>query len=103
RYIPIVPVLGEERSIGRKIVRRGKVRLAKDAQRAYNFARTTQVEVMALAPKSPWLGTAKNFADNADDWAAANEEALPYLTYTPDPLNAGAPPARNAPPVSSPA
>jgi len=103
RYIPIVPVLGEEVSIGRKTLRHGIIRFAKDGQRAYNFARTTQVEVMALQPKAPFLGTQKNFEDNPDDWAAANEEALPYLTYVPDQLNGGAPPQRQPPPINSPA
>jgi hypothetical protein len=102
RYIPVVPVLGEEVRIGRKTIRHGMVRFAKDAQRMYNYSRSTQTEVMALAPKAPWIGTPRNFEEHLDEWADANNEALPFLPYTPDPLNAGAPPQRNAPPVSSP-
>ena len=36
-YIPIVPVIGEEVRIGRKTVRRGLVRYAKDPQRMFNY------------------------------------------------------------------
>ncbi len=102
RMIPIVPVIGEEVRIGRRIVRHGIVRFAKDAQRMYNYFRSTQTEVVALAPKAPWIGTERNFKDYIDRWETANEEAWPYLPYTPDPLNGGASPQRNAPPVTSP-
>ncbi len=102
RMIPIVPVIGEEVRIGRRIVRHGIVRFAKDAQRMYNYFRSTQTEVVALAPKAPWIGTERNFKDYIDRWETANEEAWPYLPYTPDPLNGGVSPQRNAPPVTSP-
>jgi Phage P22-like portal protein len=102
RVIPIVPVLGEEIRVGRIVIRRGVVRNTKDAQRVYNYSTSAQTEILALAPKAPWIGTEKNFEENRDKWETSNTRNWPALEYTPDPLNGGAPPQRIAPPVSSP-
>lgn len=101
RYIPIVRCPGEETRIGRKTKRRGIIRFAKDAQRAYNYGRSTQTEITALQPKSPFIGTERNFQQYEEFWSLANTKAFPYLPYTPDPSNGGAPPQRVQPPVSS--
>lgn len=102
RMIPIVPVVGEEIRIGRKIVRHGLIRFLKDSQRLYNFARTTQAEYLALSPKAPFIGTDKNFEEHEDEWASANEQNWPYLRYTPDARNGNTPPQRQTPPMPSP-
>ena len=101
RYIPIVRCPGEETRIGRKTKRRGIIRFAKDAQRAYNYGRSTQTEITALQPKSPFIGTEDNFKDYQAYWNLANVKAFPYLPYKPDPRNSGVPPQRVQPPVSS--
>lgn len=101
RYIPIVRCPGEETRIGRKTKRRGIIRFAKDAQRAYNYGRSTQIEITALQPKSPFIGTEDNFKEYQAYWNLANVKAFPYLPYKPDPRNNGLPPQRVAPPVSS--
>lgn len=100
-FFPIIPAIGDEIHIGRKTVRKGIIRDAKDAQRSYNFGRSTQSDVVAFAPKAPWLGTERNFEDYEDEWAASNDEAFPYLKYKPDPANGGQAPARNQPPMGS--
>jgi hypothetical protein len=100
-FIPIVPFLGEEIRIGRKVDRRGIIRGAKDAQQAYNFAQTTQIEAVALQPKAPFLVTNTNIKTYEAEWLEANNKPLPFLTYTPDPQNGGAQPARVAPAVAS--
>lgn len=101
RYIPIIPVVGEEIRIGRKVVRRGVVRLAKDSQRMGNYFASAETEIVALQPKAPFIGTEKNFEGYAAEWQAANTQNLPYLTFTPDPANGGQAPQRSQPPVSS--
>lgn len=101
RYIPIIPVVGEEIRIGRKLVRRGIVRLAKDAQRMYNYFSSAETEIVALQPKSPFIGTETNFENNEEVWETANTVNYSHLTYKPDPVNGGAPPQRSQPPVSS--
>jgi hypothetical protein len=100
RYIPIVRCPGEETRIGRKRVRRGIIRFAQDAQRAYNYGRSAQTEITALQPKAPFIGTEKNFEQWQDYWSAANTKPFPYLPYTPDPHNGGMPPQRSSPAVS---
>lgn len=101
RYIPLVPVFGEETRIGRKRVRWGLVRAMKDPQRLYNFMRSAQAEIVALQPKAPFMGTEKNFRDYEHIWQTANTKAHAYLVYTPDATNGNRPPERVQPPVSS--
>lgn len=101
RYIPIIPVVGEEIRIGRKVVRRGVVRLAKDSQRMLNYYISAETEMVALQPKAPFVGTETNFENYQDVWETANTQNHPYLPYTPDGVNGGAAPQRSQPPVSS--
>lgn len=101
RYIPIVPVLGEEVHIGRRTARYGVVRHAKDAQRMYNFQRSAQTEYIALQPKAPFLVTAANIAGYENIWKQANTRNVPYLPYKPDKDNRGVLPQRSTPPMSS--
>lgn len=101
RYIPIVPVVGEETRIGRKVIRRGVVRRAKDPQRMLNYFHSAHTETVALQPKAPFVGTEINFAKYQSIWSAANDQNLPYLPYEPDTKNGGAAPQRVQPPVSS--
>ncbi|WP_455976582.1 portal protein [Methylorubrum populi] len=101
RFIPVVPVFGVEQVIGKKRTRRGVVRKAKDSQRAYNYSRSTQTEVVALQPKAPFVGTEEQFRGYEDIWATANSENHPFLPYNPDPKAGTAMPQRVPPPVAS--
>lgn len=96
RYIPIVKITGKERNVEGKDYVRGLVRDAKDPQRLVNYWNTGAAEVIALAPKTPWVGTAKQFEGYEEDYANANIDNLPYLKYNPD-KNAQGPPQRNRP------
>ena len=102
RYIPIIPIVGEEVRIGGRIERHGIVRFLADPQRAYNYARSTQTEFVGLQPKAPFIGTDLNFLDYAEEWDTLNVKNWPYVRYTPDPKNGNAPPQRMAPPSTSP-
>ncbi len=99
--IPIIPVFGEEVKIGKRTVRHGLTRFARDPQRMVNYYSSAEAECVALQPKSPWLATVKNVEKNANMWATANTEAHPVLLWTPDPANGNAPPSRVQPAVSS--
>ncbi|RPJ08276.1 MAG: hypothetical protein EHM36_05690, partial [Deltaproteobacteria bacterium] len=68
RYIPIVMVYGKELNIEGRTVYRGVVRHAKDPQRLYNYSRSMSAEVISLAPKSPYLVTAKMIANYQPIW-----------------------------------
>lgn len=99
KYIPIVPLIGEEVDIGDRIVRHGIVRYAKDSQRLYNYWRTANAEQVALQPKAPYIGTAKQFERHKGLWNQANTRNLPYLPYDSDAQ--APPPQRQPPPVFS--
>jgi hypothetical protein len=99
--IPIVPVLGEQIKIGKRTVRHGLTRFARDPQRMINYYSSAEAEVVALQPKSPWLATVKNVEKHQQMWATANVEAHNVLLWTPDPANGNMPPQRIQPAVSS--
>lgn len=101
RFIPIVPVVGEETRIGRRVIRKGIVRDAQDAQRMSNYFHSAHTETVALQPKAPFLVTEKNVAKYQATWEQANTQNLPYLPFEPDRENGGAAPQRVQPPVSS--
>ncbi len=101
RFIPIVPVVGEEIRIGRKLVRNGIVRHAKDPQRMSNYFHSAHTETVALQPKAPFVVTETNVAKYQSIWEQANTKNFPYLPYEPDTKNSGAAPQRVQPPVSS--
>jgi hypothetical protein len=51
QFIPIIPVYGDEVDVEGKRYFRSLIRDAKDAQRMFNYWRTTTTELIALAPK----------------------------------------------------
>lgn len=97
KFIPIVLLKGKEINIEGKNYVYGLVRHAKDTQKMYNYWNTAAAETIALAPKSPWIGTPKQFEGFERDYAAANVENMPFLQYNADPEAPG-PPQRTAPP-----
>lgn len=99
RYIPVIPVAGFELNVEGEVHQWGLVRYAKDPQRAYNFTRTKEVETIALAPKAPWLATAKHIEGNEAMWAQANNRAFSTLIYKPDPTASALKPERVQPPA----
>ena len=102
RYIPIVPVIGEEVSIGRRVVRHGVIRnLEQNFQRAYNYFRSAEAEAVALQPKAPWLLTEKNVDGYEDQWLTANTKNYSYLVYKPDTANGNQAPKRVSPGVNT--
>lgn len=100
KFIPLVPVPGEEIYVGPRVYRFGKIRHLKPAQRALNYWLSAETEIIALQPKSPYVGTTTNFK-NHPEWADANRRNLSRLEFTPDPLNGGQAPQRSQPPMAS--
>jgi hypothetical protein len=94
RYIPIILCRGKIRNIEGKTYVRGLIREAKDPQRIVNYWETSGAEIVALAPKSPWVGTPKQFEGFENDYANANIENYPFLKYNPDPDALNSPPKR---------
>jgi hypothetical protein len=81
KWIPIVKVIGDEVDIEGKPVLKGLIRDAKDPQRMYNFWCTSETELIALAPKAPWIMEEGQVEGHEKRWQDANNKSLPYLLY----------------------
>jgi len=81
KYIPIIPVYGEEFNVEGRRHFRSLVRDAKDPQRMLNYWRTTSTELVALAPKAPFIGRKGAFQTDSAKWATANTQTHAYLEY----------------------
>ncbi len=82
RYIPIIPVYGEEVNVLGKRYFRSLIRDALDAQRMVNYWRTASTELVALAPKTPFIGPEDAFTGtDARKWETANTDAHAFLAY----------------------
>ena len=104
KYIPMVPVIGEETKIDGLMDRKGHTRALIDPQRMYNYWSSTAVEYGALQSKSPWVAPAEAIEGYESYWNTANKVNHSVLPY--NGLNdAGEPipePKRIEPPVASP-
>jgi len=60
------------------------VRNAKDAQRMYNYWVSQEAEMLALAPKAPFIGYGGQFEGYEAQWKTANTQNWPYLEVNPD-------------------
>ena len=83
-YIPVIRVIGNEWSIEGQLEISGLVRNAKDAQRMYNYWVSQEAEMLALAPKAPFIGYAGQFEGYEEKWKTANTQNYPYLEVNPD-------------------
>jgi hypothetical protein len=83
RYIPLVPVVGKEYNVDGESCWKGIVSNAKDAQRLYNYARSSQALRSGLESLAPWV-----MAEGQDEgyeamWDEANTRAFTRLKYKP--------------------
>ena len=103
RYIPIIRVVGNEYDYEGRIIVSGIVRNAKDAQRMYNYWTSQEAELLALAPKAPFIMAAGQVEGFEDKWANANTTNYAYLEYNPlsEEGTIVPPPQRVAPPMPS--
>lgn len=81
RYIPIVPVFGDEFNVGGEQVVRSLVNNAVDAQRMVNYWRTTATELVALSPRVPYIGPKDAFKSDRNRWLTANTEDHAFLEF----------------------
>ena len=84
KWIPIVRVVGNEYEVDGRIFVSGIIRNAKDAQRMYNYWVSQETEMLALAPKAPFIGYGGQFEGYEMQWKTANTNNWPYLEVNPD-------------------
>jgi hypothetical protein len=82
-YIPIIPVYGNDFVVDGKRYLRGLAYDSMDSQRMYNYWRTVSTEMIALAPKAPWLARAGSLIDQ-DKWERSGTENYSVLEYRGD-------------------
>ena len=84
KWIPVVRIVGNEFEVDGRLYVSGLVRNAKDAQRMYNYWVSQEAEMLALAPKAPFIGYGGQFEGYEDKWKTANTQNWPYLEVNPD-------------------
>jgi len=102
KYIPIVPVLGDEAEVDGQVVLASLVRHSKDSQRMYNYWASAETEAIALAPKAPFIVAEGQIEGYEQEWKTANIRNNPVLTYVPKSVGGtvlGAPQRQSAEPA----
>jgi hypothetical protein len=84
KWIPIIRIVGNEFEVDGRLYVSGLVRNAKDAQRMYNYWVSQEAEMLALAPKAPFIGYGGQFEGYEEKWKTANTNNWPYLEVNPD-------------------
>jgi hypothetical protein len=104
KWIPVIRVVGNEFEIDGELHISGLIRNAKDAQRMYNYWTSQEAEMLALAPKAPFIGYGGQFEGYEGQWKTANVNNWPYLEVNADATDAlGNPlplPQRAPPPLA---
>lgn len=105
KYIPFIPVIGEEVDLAGKVDYRGITRRAKDPMRMSDFWKSAATEAIALAPKAPYIVAEGQIDAFTSQWALANVKNFVTLTYTPKTVGGElAPPPRrdvSEPPIQA--
>ncbi len=103
KFIPVIPVLGEDMDVDGKRYIQGMVFDAMDPQRQFNYMSTAATEAVALAPKAPWLVAEGQMEGYERFYENANVQNFAYLPYKPASLDGHVlpPPSRNTaePPI----
>ena len=81
KWIPIVPVFGDEVFCNGKRYLKSLIRDAKDSQQNFNYWRSGATEAVALGPKTPFIGPVGAFDTDSAKWATANIKNHPYIQF----------------------
>ena len=104
-WIPIIPVFGEVTTVGGKQKISGLIEDAKEPQRMLNYFFSCAAELIALAPKSPWIAAEAQISQHREAWRNSNTNAEAVLTYDAIDVNGllVGPPQRNTfePPIQA--
>lgn len=97
RYIPIIPTVGKEYNVNGKSAWKGVISNAKDSQRLYNYARSSQALRSGLESLAPWVMAEGQDEGYQQMWDEANTRAFTRLIYKPTTFEGQLlpPPSRN--------
>jgi len=99
KYIPLIPVYGEEAWVDGKREIYSLIRKSKDAQRMFNFWKSLETELLMKQPQAPILAAGGTVENYEDDWKSPDKAMV--LRYDPVDVdgNAVAKPERLSPPT----
>lgn len=80
-WIPIIPVYGDRNWNDQNIKWSGIVALGRDNQNLTNFYASNELELAALAPKSPFIASKEQIEGHERYWNTANLEAHSVLPF----------------------
>jgi hypothetical protein len=83
KWIPVIPVLGDELDVDGKRELSGIVRHAKSPQQMYNYWASAETELIALAPKAPFIAAEGQIEGYEEMWENANTRNYAVLPYKP--------------------
>lgn len=101
KNIPIFEESGVTVNIRGTNVSLGKVRNAISPQQLYNYQTSANTEMIAMAPKMPFIVTPAMIANHKVMWDTFHLKNYSYLLVDPDPLFPGGMPKREMPPQMS--
>lgn len=81
KYIPIIPIFGDEIVVDGKRYYLSLIRGAKDPQRMFNYWATAATETVALAPKNPFIVDHRQIKGFESEWEEANVTNRMYIRY----------------------
>jgi len=80
-YIPIVRVPGEVVKTRSETTYRGIIFRGMDSQKMYDYWKSCEAEMLALAPKAPYLAAEGQLDGYEVQWKRANVDNIPFLYY----------------------
>lgn len=100
KYIPIIPVMGKERNIGGRKSIKGVMRDFKGPAQLFNYQKTTEAELLMLAPRAPYILEQDMITpENRNQWDDLYKRPASYVTYKRIPNAPGLKPERIFPPT----
>ncbi len=81
--IPIITCIAKETIKDGDWVCKGLLRDIKAPLRMYNFLSSNEADIIAKAPRAPWVGAEGQFEGHEQEYANSNTSDVPYLEYKP--------------------
>lgn len=104
KYIPIIEVVGTEIDIEGKRITSGLLKGAMEPQKIHNYAASSFIESVQLAPRAQWVAAAEQVEGYEELYRTANRRAITLLPYKPVVLegNVQVPPPQRIQPAGVP-
>jgi hypothetical protein len=81
KYIPIIPCIGNEYYVDGKKKLYGLTRHGRSPQQLYNYAISSEAELLALSPLAPFMADVESIMGYENLYAVANKKPVSVLPY----------------------